>query len=61
MDKESNTWKEIMSMAKNNPKQMDDTSLLKNLGLDGDTLKKIEEDTIESAKEEIKVKDGFTC
>ena len=59
MDKESNTWKEIMSMAKNNPKQMDDTSLLKNLGLDGDTLKKIEEDTIESAKEEIKVKVSF--
>ena len=59
MDKESNTWKEIMSMAKNNPKQIDDTSLLKNLGLDGDTLKKIEEDTIESAKEEIKVKVSF--
>ena len=59
MDKESNTWKEIMSMAKNNPKQMDDTSLLKNLGLDGDTLKKIEEDTIESAKEEIKVKVNY--
>jgi dUTP pyrophosphatase len=59
MDKNSNTWREIMDLSKNNPKQMDDSSMLRSLGLDEDTMNKIEEDTLESAKEQIKVKVSF--
>jgi len=59
MDKNSNTWKEIMSLAKNDPKKMDDTTILKGVGLDDDTIKKIEEDSFNAAKEELKVQVNF--
>ena len=59
MDKNSNTWREIMDLSKNNPKQMDDSSMLRSLGLDEETMNKIEEDTLESAKEQIKVRVSF--
>jgi len=59
MDKKSNTWKDILDLSKDNPKQGDDSVMLRSLGLDEDTLKKIEDDTLASAKEEIKVKVSF--
>ena len=48
-----------MDLSKNNPKQMDDSSMLRSLGLDEETMNKIEEDTLESAKEQIKVRVSF--
>eukprot|EP01044_Picomonas_judraskeda_P010669 COSAG03_NODE_1393_length_4177_cov_2.727317_1_plen_42_part_10 len=42
MDKTSNTWKEIMSLAKDNPKKMDDSAILRSVGLDEETIKKME-------------------
>ena len=59
MDKNSNTWKEIMSLAKDSPKKMDDAAILRSVGLDEETIKKMEEDSIEGAKEKLKIQVNF--
>ena len=59
MDKNSNTWKEIMSLAKDNPKKMDDSAILRSVGLDEETIKKMEEDSVEGAKEKLKIQVNF--
>jgi hypothetical protein len=59
MDKTSNTWKEIMSLAKDNPKKMDDSAILRSVGLDEETIKKMEEDSVEGAKEKLKIQVNF--
>ena len=46
MDKNSNTWKEIMSLVKNSPTTKDEGAMLRSLGLDDDMLKKIKVNTL---------------
>ena len=46
MDKNSKTWKEIISLNKNSPSKDDEGSMLRSLGLDDKMLKQIEEEQI---------------
>ena len=59
MDKNSNTWKEIMSLVKNSPTTKDEGAMLRSLGLDDDMLKKIESEQLDSAKEQVKIRVNF--
>ena len=52
-NKNTNTWNKIKSLAES--ESLDDDFILKQLGVDGDMLKKLEEDTVDSAKEKLKV------
>jgi len=59
MDKNSNTWKEIMSLVKNSTTKTDDGSMLRSLGIDDEMLKKIESEQVDSAKEQVKIRVNF--
>tara|TARA_R110002020_G_scaffold31437_2_gene97990 strand:- start:534 stop:1139 length:606 start_codon:yes stop_codon:yes gene_type:complete len=60
MDKESNTWKEILKMTKDEGKKMDDAVILRNLGVDESMLESLEGQVLDSAKEKIKIEVKFT-
>lgn len=59
MDKNSNTWKDIMSLVKNSPTKKDEGAMLRSLGIDDEMLKKIEEEQISAAKEQVKIRVNF--
>tara|TARA_R110000824_G_scaffold115564_2_gene266720 strand:+ start:816 stop:1421 length:606 start_codon:yes stop_codon:yes gene_type:complete len=59
MDKNSKTWKEIISLNKNSPSKDDEGSMLRSLGLDDKMLKQIEEEQIDAAKEQVKIRVNF--
>ena len=52
-NKNTNTWNKIKSLAES--ESLDDDFILKQLGVDSDMLKKLEEDTVDSVKEKLKV------
>tara|TARA_R100001163_G_C5031954_1_gene171943 strand:- start:253 stop:858 length:606 start_codon:yes stop_codon:yes gene_type:complete len=59
MDKKSNTWKKIDELVNNGDPNMSDESMLRFLGLDSSLLKELENQSLESARESVKVKVNF--
>tara|TARA_R110000824_G_C15191884_1_gene674830 strand:- start:1328 stop:1933 length:606 start_codon:yes stop_codon:yes gene_type:complete len=59
MDKNSNTWKELLAQAKEGERKVDDGVILRHLGVDKAMLQKIEDDATEAAKDDIKVQVRF--
>jgi len=48
-----------MSLAKNSPSKMDEKAMLRNLGIDEEMLKQIEDEQVNSAKEHVKIRVNF--
>ena len=55
-NKSSNTWNRIKSLSGSRKDPFDDDDLLANLGVDRNTLTRLEEETVKSAMEEVKPK-----
>jgi dUTP pyrophosphatase len=59
MDKKSTTWKKIDELINNGDPNMTDESMLRFLGLDSSLIKDLEKQSMETARESVKVKVNF--
>ena len=59
MDKKSKTWKKIDELVDKGDPNMSDASMLRFLGLDSNLLKDLESQSLDNARESVKVKINF--